>query len=350
MNNCRLLEKICYLSRPASKAKDLVDKNITVIDTFPYNPESKTSPETAKRWAGGYGWEQKKNFNPTPLELQNDPFEVIITDLHHRAEGGRAYKVIDSASRRFDLREDQVLEVMKTCGILPGGKVPGKFVWGVLGSQIRLVLVGGTLHGEMTSAAAELKVLKETKAAGNGITPGTLIAGHVYRKRDGSCVAFVGKVKAPGNDKPLYAFVDMPPETPASWWKKDHNVTGWETKTWDERIEIYNDKQHYSAIRSITLMSTPKFDAEVGTVDVAKYKANAHGEYSYYNGYGEDMAEKHWEITMNNGNCRSYDNSYHGFWRGSYQDQERQRLESQNKRDTAVKEARTKFHDELVWK
>jgi len=183
-SDAKLLETVCYISRTPSIANDILGNEITVLETFPYNPESKTAPETAKNWATRY--DRNAVVTPTPVTLENVPFKVTITDLHHRGEGGRAYKVVDEQMRQFDLREDQVMEVMKRVGIAPGGAIPGTFVWGILGSQVRLVLVGGELHTKMSVTLQTRQAAKEARKAGLAPTPSKLQKGHVYLKRDGS--------------------------------------------------------------------------------------------------------------------------------------------------------------------
>ena len=121
-NSGRILERVCYASKSPVKAKDICGVEITVSDTFPYNPDSKTSPKTAKEWAmpKSYDYKTKQYVTgpePVVTERYNDPFAVSIIDLDVRSQGGRAYKVIDEENRRFDLREDQVLEVFRRTGV-----------------------------------------------------------------------------------------------------------------------------------------------------------------------------------------------------------------------------------------
>lgn len=61
---------------PPSKDTDLFGNEITVRHTFPYNPDSKTAPETAKRWANNDTWDYKtrthvKGPEPEFLERAN---------------------------------------------------------------------------------------------------------------------------------------------------------------------------------------------------------------------------------------------------------------------------------------
>ena len=325
----RLLDKVAYCMRQPCKATNIVDEKIEVRDTFPYNPGSKTAPETARQWASGYYYGEDKGYVPEVVVTDNEPFTITITDLHVRSEGGRAYKVIDNEMRRFDLREDQVLEVMKRVGILPMGIVPGTFVWGILGSQVRLVLVDGTLHKAMTRGAQDKKEFERAQSAGEHPTEATLVPGRIYRKRDKSIHAFLGKVKRSGNDKVLYAFIQMPtkeaPEqeddadidamgvgSDPAWearWKKsrkyDREVARkWSILTWRERCKFAWDDAHnlfrgpgeqkYVYYESIVLMSSPKFQAEVGELETDLFeelKANKDRNHDYADGHGNSILE-----------------------------------------------------------
>lgn len=313
----RLLDKVAYCLKPKCKTTNIVDDKIEVRDTFPYNPESKTAPATAKRWAQGYGWRDHDKYEPEVILRNNEPFTITITDLHVRSEGGRAYKVIDGEMRRFDLREDQVLEVMGKVGILPMGVVPGTFVWGILGSQVRLVLVGGDLHQSMVQGANDKKEFERAQSAGEHPTEATLVPGRIYRKKDKSIHAFIGKVKRKGIDKMFYAFIQMPTKDPPAEvddedideietaddrWKKarkhDRQVARqWETLTWrakcnfewDERYNMYrlSNESKYVHYEHIMLMSSPKFEADVGVLEddfFQEIKANEGRRHDYVDG------------------------------------------------------------------
>lgn len=308
----RLLDNVAYCMKMVQKAKNIVGDDIEVRDTFPYNPESKTSPETAKKWAEGY-YNRNKTYVPEVIVRPNEPFSITITDLHVRSEGGRAYKVIDSENRRFDLREDQVLEVMKSVGIQPMGVVPGTFVWGILGSQIRLVLVGGRLYQSMVKGAQEKKESEAAHAAGKHPTESTLVPGHIYQKRDKSIHAFLGKVKSAG--KVYYAFVNLPEmlskidDSPASIaqdaedlksdasWIRDRALRRindrevdkkWVNMSWRERCDYaWNDaynRYRFIHYYGIMLMSSPKFDADVGVLEAdffQELRSNSDRKHEY---------------------------------------------------------------------
>lgn len=181
----KILDKVAYAIRPERKGENLAGEEIKVRDAYPYNPESKTSPQSAKNWAS-HGVRADEDGKPVIVERDNMPFAVTITDLCIRDRGGRAYKVIDSDSLMFDLREDQLLEILNRTGIMPGGRVPGDFVWGQLGSQMHLVLVGGELHKQLVEETEKEKSLQRREAAGLHYNERNLQVGHVYQKKDES--------------------------------------------------------------------------------------------------------------------------------------------------------------------
>jgi hypothetical protein len=321
----RLLDKVSYCMRKACPATNIIGEKIMVRDTFPYNPDSKTAPDTAMRWAKPYHYANtaKETYLPEVLERRdNVPFCITITDLDVRSEGGRAYKVIDADMRRFDLREDQVLEVMKLVGIQPMGAVPGTFVWGILGSQVRLVLVGGELHKSMVEGANEKKASELARATGQSPTEGTMVPGRIYRKKDKSLHAFIGRVKRGDNPKTFYAFIPMPEkEAPEAlndddidaelcggapeWqerWKKTRKyereiARKWSTMTWREKCKYAWDDSYnmyrpsnqpvYTHYEGIVLMASPKFEAEAGELEkdfFEEIKANEKNQHEYLDG------------------------------------------------------------------
>lgn len=396
-SNQRLLDRVCYLSRAPSKDTDLFGNEITVKHTFPYNPDSKTAPETAKRWADNTTYDHKtrqyvKGPEPEFLDRANDPFSVTIIDLDVRSEGGRAYKVVDQSGRCFDLREDQVLEVFKHSGILAGGVIPGQFVWGVLGSQMRMVLVGGDLHREMTAQAEALKESNRRRASGAAPTEGTLKFGCIYRKRDGSLHVFLGKVRQPGADKASFAFLKLPQSPPlhedvtryddlgeqysehAKHQREEHAIAQkWDRMTWQERCQWewhdshdwlqrqYKDVEpgYYHHPEDIVLMSSPKFEEELVEMaqDLARQvRENAGAKHKYVNGKGDDLAEERWKRDHNGGEERQWN---YGYRRGYGYDQEWYRIgdEERKRRERAARasaqkayvEARLVFQKELRW-
>lgn len=299
----KLLGRVKYCMKPVSKTTDLFNEPIEIRNTFPYNPESKTAGETALRWVHAY-WDQREVV-PEIIERDNEPFSITIIDLHHRSEGGRAYKVIDSEMRCFDLREDQVMETMRDAGIEPKGKAGGQFVWGTLGSQVRLVLVGGELHTSMLEGTNAEKAFNHDRKAGLHPTEATLVPGHIYRKKDKSTHVFLGRLKRVGISKTFFAFMPVPergekiepniqnydPNNPyhrrlledQSVWKN------WEVYSWRQRCmsdwQKYDRKTIYYS--NINLLSSPKFEADVGEIErdfLEELRSNPDRRHVYVDG------------------------------------------------------------------
>jgi hypothetical protein len=388
----RLLDKVCYLSRATSKDKDLFGNEITVRHTFPYNPDSKTAPKTASRWADMTTWDYKTNKKikgPKPefLERANEPFSVTIINLDIRTQGGRAYKVIDAENRCFDLREDQVLEVFKRSGVLAGGQIPGQFVWGILGSQMRMVLVGGNIHKEMVEATEALNDFSHKQASGQAPTESSLQFGHIYQKRDKSLHLFLGRVKVPGSTKASFAFVKLPTSPPIY----DHIRTDdldrydgihgehmreeraiaqrWESMTWQERCQwdwfasneyLYRQYKdvtpgYYDRPAKIVLMSSPKFEVEASGPEFGlaeQLKVNIASKHKYVDGNDNDLAEIRWQKDHNNGQPREWNcNGFHDpEWFAMNEFKRQKRVNEVYER--ARKEyasCQAQFQKELVW-
>jgi hypothetical protein len=216
---------------------------------------------------------------------------------------------------------------MKNVGILPGGRVAGNFVWGILGSQVRLVLVGGELHKAMTAGLEEKKNFDYAQKTGLHPTEATLMPGHIYRKKDKTLHLFIGRVKRPGVEKVQFAFVQLP-EKPNDWeghdidsWGNDHHTNHykeereaskkWDSWSWTDRCQWdwYDSKEYlhrqypsaaagyYHSPGNIILMTSPKFEADVGddTVLADWLRLNEGSKHRYINGHGDDLAEVDWK-------------------------------------------------------
>lgn len=157
---------------------------VTAAPAFPVDPESKSSMETAVRWAEGWGKNPSRSVvgDNTPIK------EVEIITIDVRAEGGRAYKVrlldVAEGDLYVDMREDVVLDAMLVNGVKKGGIVKGPFVWGRLHSQLRLVRVGSSLHATMIKAADRMaeKVINKDH-----------VVGGIYLNRKLEALVYLGK-------------------------------------------------------------------------------------------------------------------------------------------------------------
>lgn len=354
----KLLDQVCYLSREPELTTDLRGEKINVADTFPYNPASKTAPETAKRWVQGYSWREEKK-KSTFLQRDNTPFQVSIIDLVVRSEGGRAYKVVDDDGHRFDLREDQLLEALKHVGIAPGGRIQGQFVWGIAGSTTRMVFVGGQQHADMVRNSASGKELDRRRAAGLSPTESSLRIGYVYQKRDKTLHMYLGKVKVPDGKKPLFAFMEMPncpekwdgngrPEYQKKAARSAEVVAQWHQMTWEQRCDyvwreqyVYPDDNRKSFVyhSDIVLMASPKFDVELpddqANEEFAKSKRVLH-QHEMKSGTGVDMAEDWWEKTHNAGRRRDWDRN----WASRYTYQQK---------ESDIQKNRVEWREKVEW-
>lgn len=376
--DARLLDRVVYVSCKPVDATDLSGNALIVADTMAYNPASKTAPATALAWAqDGYYRRTDETFVPEPTEMENREFSITIIDIDVRSEGGRAYKIIDDQNRRFDLREDQLLEIITLSGINKGGYVPGKFTWGILGSQMRLVIVGGALHTEMAASRAELKNAVERRTQGLAPTESKLKVGHVYEKRDKTIHAFVGRVMAPAAKKPAYAFIQLPVKPlkvvshnsgydPDPAWVK-HNewassiVDKWDSMSWTERCQWDWFDQHkwyyerpgvvpYDRSEDIVLMASPKFEFEVADnaqLLVENVRNNVEGRHAYVNGVRDDLSEIH---SLGRGVRRQTAPDYgHQYGTMTWEQRQARNAAAYEKSMQDMRDARRTFRDLLEW-
>jgi hypothetical protein len=61
-------------------------------------------------------------------EVENTPKKIRVFTLEHRAEGGRAYKVVTEDGYYFDMREGVLLDTLVHCGCEADGTLGGEFV------------------------------------------------------------------------------------------------------------------------------------------------------------------------------------------------------------------------------
>lgn len=136
---------------------------------FFFDPSSVAQARTAAGWAdkvwhfespthyypNGH-WYLRPPKNPTPTSslvqtIPNLPMRNLrFLDIDTRLEGGRAYKVADTATNAvFDLREDQVAQAILKYGIAPGGIIGGEWVWAMNHNQPKCYLVDGLEYQAM---------------------------------------------------------------------------------------------------------------------------------------------------------------------------------------------------------
>ena len=158
-----------------------LSKQVGEVEVFPaYIADSKNEKtiESGESWAKycGYSKEERK---VKKEKRKNSPIKNIqILELEYRGEGGRAYKVfIPNGEFYIDLREDVLMDIILNVGISPGGVLNGEYVFGVVGSQMKIMRVGSELHSEIIKSGEE----KNKKKIKNS----ELIVGHSYSGRNG---------------------------------------------------------------------------------------------------------------------------------------------------------------------
>ena len=86
--------------------------------------------------------------------MENKPISGLrVLSLEHRGQGGRAYKVVTPDGFYFDLREDILLDTMKTEGVAPGGILRGQYIWARVGAEMKLVRKGSELFRALLEAS-----------------------------------------------------------------------------------------------------------------------------------------------------------------------------------------------------
>jgi hypothetical protein len=143
------------------------------------------------------------------VEFDNVPFTNLRwVGIDSRMQGGVAYKVVTPQGWLVDLREDVLLECLFEGAMQPlaglkqgaGTYLTAKFVWVVLGSQVRIVRVGSKVHQEIVDS--------ENRRDKTKLTDAELEAGGVYINASGAAYVLVGIRHGKGN-KYLVARADL---------------------------------------------------------------------------------------------------------------------------------------------
>lgn len=157
-----------------------------VIPCFPADADSADNVAQGLKWGKQQNlFDRRSEAAPDQVVEDNLPRRLTVVGLEKRMEGGRSFKVVDEKARLFDLREDVLLETLLGVGVSKGGHLGGEFVFARVGSQMRLVRVGSTLHGEMlkTEKRRQSKNVKETE----------LVVGGIYANRR-ELVIYLGQI------------------------------------------------------------------------------------------------------------------------------------------------------------
>lgn len=165
-----------------------------VIPAFVSDADNQKTISTGVIWATHRctRWNPTTNKSETTgtvqkVNLENKPISNIrVIGLEVRGEGGRAYKVTTPDGYYFDLREDVLLDTMLTKGIQPGGILSGEYIWGRVGTEMKLVRVGSELYTALLEAG-ERSIL-------SSIPKNKLEVGTIYESKQGERGIFLGYI------------------------------------------------------------------------------------------------------------------------------------------------------------
>lgn len=165
-----------------------------VIPAFCSDSDNEKTLATGRSWADQKCWvwdyntrTQTQKATVQEISRENLPMEGLrVITLEHRGNGGRAYKVITQDNFYFDMREDILLDLMRTEGIAPGGILNGKFLWARVGSEMKLVRIDSPLYEALLEAGE--------RAVMSTVSIKALKVGNVYETKKGERGLFLGFV------------------------------------------------------------------------------------------------------------------------------------------------------------
>jgi len=174
--------KLLYISKPEEEIKKTL-----LRPTFISDQDNPKSINAGQDWAEGPYYCKTENMGGIEKTTYfNNPIEnVRINSYEERGRGGRAYKAIIRDKYYIDLREDVLFDTIMEKGIDRGGILRGKFIFAVIGSQMKLIRFGSSLHKE---------VMKVDKLRDNKRIPiKDLVVGGMYSGKSGKTAVYLGK-------------------------------------------------------------------------------------------------------------------------------------------------------------
>lgn len=276
---------------------------IEVIPSFPVPGGREDLMETARRWAGRsvYDYKTSKHIEQIVTEQTepNDGTCLIVCGIEYRSEGGRAYKVLDDKGRYFDFREDILLDTLLSEGCEPNGLLGGRYLWARVGSQMKLLREGSSLHKQMI-LATERGVLKPIKVK-------DLEPGRVYSAKNGDKQIFLGFVRV--QKKKMQVWFELwsfnSNQTPVEEYnedKKDQSYTRCNIKASRSVIEAHEMISGISPIGDIIKMWRPVYQ-RMAEAHVENYRMQRgkDGESWKYNTHVHPLADdlnfyKNWAL------------------------------------------------------
>jgi hypothetical protein len=195
------LRIVCQAELELTKTIDGVERTVKVKPAFFQDIETK--PDTALAWGTSrvettppdtpWGQKEWKTVEPEVSEEDNKPIHWLkFWCIDERAEGGRAFKVIDEKNRMFDMREDIVEEAI-FAGEFNNGIFFGNYVWGKCHTQMRLVRLDSVLYKKLAEAGRRKNLKK--------IPNKDLEVGGVYQMKNGDRYVYLGRIPGKGASK-----------------------------------------------------------------------------------------------------------------------------------------------------
>ncbi len=138
-------------------------------------------------------WAQRGGGGHKVIEIDNEPFkDPTLVGIETRGEGAQVYKVVTPQGWLVDMRDDVFESVLLRKGLPRHMGIPGKFVWAMNVTQMRLVEVGSRLHKEIVGHQAAKAAPKSKKVK--------LVVGGVYGNSNSTNV-YLGRVRHKGKLK-----------------------------------------------------------------------------------------------------------------------------------------------------
>lgn len=167
---------------------------VEVIPAFCSDANNAKTIQTGKGWAESrcviWDHETKKQVRVAQLGLKTKENELIsglrVLSLEPRYQGGQGYKVLTPDGFYFDIREDVLLDGMRTEGVAPGGILNGQYIWARVGAEMKLVRNGSDLFVALLEAS-ERSML-------HNIASKQLKVGTIYESKSGERGLFLGFV------------------------------------------------------------------------------------------------------------------------------------------------------------
>ena len=268
-----------------------IGREESVIPAFCCDSTNPKTNETAKKWAKqSKVWDYetsswtKTDHKEHIITRKNTPIDgkqIRIIGIDMRGNGGRAYKVLIDDTYYFDMREDVILDTIFKYGINKNGILNGKFLWGMNGSQMKLILEGSDLHKELIEANERKKKQKSLKKIKNA----DLVVGGIYTTATEQffCV-YIGKALK------QYAFIQLQ--------TTKHNGT-WELYSY----YIHKTKSH-SFTTKVDQLDTNTINEFISTI-IIEYNSSL---VARENGYIRAKANRIlWNYTSDNDSFTSFE-------------------------------------------